>query len=185
MTPTIALSRSTLTPLGPDVSLSSSFLASSLAVIPTTVLSRSTSTLLGPDASFSSSSSILLLAPSQAVTPTVIFSGNTSTSSAPSMASRFEVTTPLAITTGLPSMSTVSFRLTTAISSSMSTSFVSSSVVPTMPPIPTTVPLINQTCVHNPCNNGTCFSEPYLQFEFRCECSYPTVGPVCHDVAGE
>lgn len=80
-------------------------------------------------------------------------------------------------------MSTVSFRSTTAISSSMSTSFVSSSVVPTMPPIPTTVPLINQTCVHNPCNNGTCFSEPYLQFEFRCECSYPTVGPVCRGVA--
>ncbi|RMX46707.1 hypothetical protein pdam_00015679 [Pocillopora damicornis] len=183
VTPTIALSRSTLTPLGPDVSLSSSFLASSLAVMPTTVLSRSTSTLLGPDASFSSSSSILLLTSSQAVTPTVIFSGNTSTSSAPSMASHFEVTTPLAITTGLPSMSTVSFRSTTAISSSMSTSFVSSSVVPTMPPIPTTVPLINQTCVHNPCNNGTCFSEPYLQFEFRCECSYPTVGPVCRGVA--
>ncbi|KAL9962211.1 hypothetical protein ACROYT_G031293 [Oculina patagonica] len=51
--------------------------------------------------------------------------------------------------------------------------------MPTMPPTPTTPPLINQTCIHNPCNNGTCFNESYIGNKFRCECPYPTVGPVC------
>lgn len=52
-------------------------------------------------------------------------------------------------------------------------------MIPTPPPSPATPPLRNQTCLHNPCNNGTCFDEAYLGNKFRCECPYPTVGPQC------
>ena len=65
------------------------------------------------------------------------------------------------------------------ISFLLSTVFFFSPVVPTTSPTPTTVPLINQTCIDNPCNNGTCVEESYLGNKFRCECPYPTVGPVC------
>lgn len=64
-----------------------------------------------------------------------------------------------------------------ALSPSRSSALLSSSVVPTLTPIP---PLRNQTCSNNPClNNGSCTNEPYIGYKFRCECPYPTVGPLC------
>lgn len=53
--------------------------------------------------------------------------------------------------------------------------------------IPTLMPVTpskkNQTCRNEPClNNGTCNPEPYIGYQFRCECFYPTVGPLCMSI---
>ena len=77
-------------------------------------------------------------------------------------------------------MSTVLYSSTITVSPSRTTVLFSSSVAP----LPTTPSIRNQTCMHNPCSNGTCFDEPYLGYEFRCECSYPTVGPLCTSIKG-
>ena len=125
-----------------------------------------------------SSSLSLLLKSSPALTSTITDPASTSSvlsssTALPSVASRSSIrTTPL-------SLSTVYYTSTVKISPSMSTVLISSSVVPTTSPTPTTVPLVNQTCVDSPCNNGTCVDESYLGNKFRCECPYPTVGPVC------
>lgn len=124
--------------------------------------------------------SLLSLKSSPALTSTISDSASTSSVfsssvNSPRGASMSPiVTTPLSL-----SLSTVYYTSTVRISPSMSTVFISSSVVPTTSPTPTTVPLINQTCIDNPCNNGTCVEESYLGNKFRCECPYPTVGPVC------
>ncbi|XP_031554735.1 protein eyes shut homolog isoform X2 [Actinia tenebrosa] len=57
-----------------------------------------------------------------------------------------------------------------------------SSVYPTMPPTfpPTTIPLKDQTCKNNPCNNGTCRDVPdQYGLNFTCQCPKPTYGPRC------
>ena len=88
-------------------------------------------------------------------------------------------------TTTESTLSTVFYSSTITVLPSRTTVVISSSVAPTLPPSPTTPPLRNQTCIHNPCNNGTCVDEPYLGYEFRCECSYPTVGPLCTSIKGK
>lgn len=128
----------------------------------------------------SSSYSSLLLASSPVLTSTVGRSTGRSSIMVPSLTMLpSTITSTSSIRTTLPSLSTVYYTSTIRISPSMSTVLVSSSVMPTIPPTPTTPPLINQTCLHNPCNNGTCFNESYVGYEFRCECPHPTFGPVC------
>ena len=131
-----------------------------------------------PASSLPLSSSSLKSSP--ALTSTVSDSLSTSTVfsssviSPPAASMSPVITTPLSL-----SLSTVYYTSTVKISPSMSTVFISSSVAATTSPTPTTIPLINQTCIDNPCNNGTCVEESYLGNKFRCECPYPTVGPVC------
>ena len=133
-----------------------------------------------PASSLPLSSSSLSLKSSPALTLTVSDSASTSSvfsssvTSQPAASMSTIRTTPLSL-----SLSTVYYTSTVKISPSMSTVFISSSVVPTTSPTPATVPIINQTCIDNPCNNGTCVEESYLGNKFRCECPYPTVGPVC------
>ena len=172
----------TISDTSSSVTMSTTFMGSVSSKSPSTSSLRFTSSdpRLKP-----SSSSSLLFTSSPALTPTVAHSEGTSAQLPSFVASHSMVTLTSPVTTAFPSMSTVSYRLTIRISPSMSTVLISTSVMPTMPPTPTTVPLIDQTCVHNPCNNGTCFNEPYLQYEFRCECPYPTVGPICRSVGGE
>ena len=123
--------------------------------------------------------SSLSLKSSPALTSTVSDSASTSLVFSSPVTSPPAASMSPIITNPLSSLSTVYYTSTVKISPSLSTVFISSSVVPTTSPTPTTVPLINQTCIDNPCNNGTCVEESYLGNKFRCECPYPTVGPVC------
>ena len=208
---TAASSVLTLSSISLHASSTSSIIQRSPTLVPGTTTSRerfsSLSSFTTPSASSSSSfSSSLLLRSSPAMSSTIkptssISSGlplsssfvislkeSTESRSQASTSTLPSVTTESASsprTTTVSALSTVFYRSTITLFPSRSTVLVTSSVVPTVPPSPTTPSIRNQTCIHNPCKNGTCFNESYLGYEFRCECPYPTVGPLCTSTKGK